>query len=1213
MGRHALLLGTAICHAERALAPLPSVRQDVAQLKALLDAAGEFDSVQPALDLPAAHMRQVVEEFYSARTSSDLALLYYSGHGVLHDDRQSLFLAATDTVCGQLHTTAFDVDGVLRHLLNHTKASQKVVLLDCCFSGAFTARNRFRGGVREEPRRSKRERGTFILTSSNHTKASKAQGPDRPSVFTEVLLTGLYGAAGATSDDGWITTNDLSRYVPTEMARRRQHQPVESSEGITEPIRLVAAPGSVAAAKQAVAATASPADEAPFDADQWRRLVTYYINCMQRSTVLQSFIDSRATTTYVAAPPGPEAVFTSEKPVRVSGSAARLAARARADGKELQYGYPVVAVRSHGQRPPRLAPLLMCDVTVGADDFLHASFPPRPSAALVDLFQLSEAEADELRQRVEQIFVQGDPAALAATVDVLMKTFGLNPVVELDPAVLVGTIRPGPLDGVQNAAILYAVDATEAPQRQLVEDLRDMIKNPKLIERTALGVLALRPDEAPPKPVVTVALGPANEAQEEIIQAAMSQPLTVAQGPPGTGKSQLVTALLATATAAGESVLIGSTSNQAVDSVLGRVAELVGPGLLLRTGNKEHRQQEPKHLADILAAYPQAERRTTPDDRTPLHELRLVADEMAELREKLDQRRLLERDLADLAVERDSEPDASAVDLPEDDAALMQLVHLTDRALSSRWFGWWYRWRLRSYRLVDRDAVEVLAGRAVIELRWRERRQRLGELPDADVTWRRLVALIDSERPARSNELLRAQIARRVAAGARLLQDRADEMAKQQSKSWSFFPELLRVLPGWAVTALSARRLRPSPAMYDLVVIDEAAQCTIPAILPMLYRAKRALIIGDPRQLAPVVDLPEADDVTERARTDLSTGWLTTRRLTYTGHSAYDAFAAAAGTTHLLDEHYRCHPDIVEVPNREVYQGRLTVLTDPARLAAPAEPAVRWRDVSGTFSRGATGSGCNQVEIDEVVAEVAALRATYPDASIGVVTPLAAHQRRLATALRGAGLTDNLLCATIHRFQGSERDIMVVSPVGAHGIPDHTRGWLVHQTNLWNVAITRARSQLVVVGDRSWWSTQRGLLKALAVGPDVAGAALDATRMPADRLHRALRGAGLAVRRDVSVAGWTVDLVVRLAEVELAVVVDDPAGDADGRGLRKVLARLGITGGPMPARRVPAWRCLAEPEQVAAELTEDLRRAEQEQVGRFTAQSSGPSETREQR
>jgi hypothetical protein len=1114
MGRHALLLGTVTCHADRQLKPLPSVRQDLAQFKALLDGSGEFDTVRAERDMPAAHLRQIVEEFYGARRNGD---------------------------------------------------------------------------VREEPRRGKRERGTFILTSSTHMKASKAQGSDRPSVFTEVLLDGLRGAAEGTADDGWITTNDLSRYALTEMARRRRHTPVESSEGVTEPIRLVAAPGSEAAARQAPTVVATPADDAPFDADQWRRLVTYYINCMRRSSALQSFIDPQAANTYTPAPPGAEAILTATAPIQLHGRASALTARARTDGKELQYGYPVVAVRPGKQKPVRLAPLLVCDVTVGADDVLHASFPPRPSPALVDLLQLSEVEADELLQRVEQIFVPGDREALAATVDLLMKTFGLTPVVDLDPAALSGTVRSAPLDRVQNAAVLYTVDDADSPQQQLVDDLQGMIKNPKLIERTALGALAVRPVDVSSTPVVTVALSPVNEAQEEIIQAAMSQPLTVAQGPPGTGKSQLVTALLATATAAGQSVLIGSTSNQAVNSVVDKVTPAIGPGLLLRTGNKEHRLQEPRHLSDVLTAYPPAEHRAAPDDRTPLHDLRLLADEASGLRQALDERRLLERDLADLAAERRPDP-AGAAALPDDDAALAQLVHLTDRALASRWFGWWYRRRLRRYSVTDRDAIESLGERAVVELRWRERRQRLAELPDTDASWRRLVELVGSERPARSVELLRAQIARRVATGARLLQDRADEMAKAQSDSWAYFPELLRVLPGWAVTALSARRLRRNPAMYDLVVIDEAAQCTVPAILPMLYRAKRALIIGDPRQLQPVVELSEADDFAEQAKAGLGAGWLTTRRLAYARHSAYDAFAAVAGATNLLDEHYRCHPDIVDVPNREVYQGRLTVLTDPARLAAPAHPAVRWRDIAGTFSYGHTGSGRNEIEIAEVVAEVAQLRAAYPDASIGVVTPLAAHQRGLAAALHAAGLADKLLCATIHKFQGSERDIMVVSPVGAHGIRDRTRDWLVHQTNLWNVAITRAQSQLVVVGDRSWWSSQRGLLTVLAVGRESTEAAPDATPGPTDRLHLALRRIDLAVQRDVTVSGHTADLVVRRGGAEVAVLVDDPAGDPDGRALRKVLARLDIAGGRTAVHRVPAWRCLAEPEQVAAELSEHLHR-----------------------
>jgi superfamily I DNA and/or RNA helicase len=384
---------------------------------------------------------------------------------------------------------------------------------------------------------------------------------------------------------------------------------------------------------------------------------------------------------------------------------------------------------------------------------------------------------------------------------------------------------------------------------------------------------------------------------------------------------------------------------------------------------------------------------------------------------------------------------------------------------------------------------------------------------------------------------------------------------------------------------MSARVLPPQPALFDLVVIDEAAQCSIPAILPMLYRAKRALIIGDPRQLAPVITLPEQEELRHQAEAGLNREWLESRRLAHTRYSGYDAFAAVAGRTHLLDEHYRCHPDIVAAPNRHVYQGRLTVLTDPARLTAPAEPAVRWQHVEGAFRHSASGSGANEPELDAVVAEVQRLRAAYPSASIGVVTPLAAHQRQLAAALKKAGLPETEVgCGTIHRFQGGERDIMVISPVGAHGVRDRTRNWLVHQTNLWNVAITRARSQLIVVGDHEWWASQQGLLTELTRGSTNGATSTTASLSAADRLHDALRHSGLRVNRDVMMASRRYDIMTNSPAGTVALVVDDPNGDADGRGLRKVLASIDVAPDTVTVRRVPAWRCYTEPDVVVAEL-----------------------------
>jgi len=590
--------------ADPKLAALPGVRQDVEQLRTVLDTDGDFDSVEHHLDLPAAHMKQAIEEFYGARRTGDLALFYYSGHGIQHDDRQSLFFGTIDTDTALLHTTAFDVEGVLRHLLNHTKASQKVVLLDCCFSGSFTARHRFSGGIRQEPRRLKRERGTFMLQSSSHLKASKAQGPERPSVFTEVLLAGLRGAAQSTAEDGWITASDLSRYAMTEMARRRQEKPVESSEGVTDPIPLAAGQGERVQRPPSV--RMEEPDDAPFDTDRWRRLLSYYVDCLRRSAVLQFFVNLADKDSYLAAPAGQEIMLSATEAIPLKGPGLGLAKFAQDGGRSLQYGYPVVALQPKGKQQVRLAPLLVSDLTVGDDGSAHPA-PPQPSPALIDHFQLAAVEADELRQAVAELIEPGDRESLAKAVNLVATTFGVKPVSALDPENLVGKVNGGPINRVQNAGMLFAAGSAESPERQLIEDLRDITKNAGKIASTALSALSSEvgnDEDEPDAEVLTVALSSVNETQEEIIQAAMSRPLTVAQGPPGTGKSQLVTALLATATAAGQSVLIGSTNNDAVNEVVKRVNAMVGPGLVLRTGNKQYRQQEPEYLAEVMQAWP---------------------------------------------------------------------------------------------------------------------------------------------------------------------------------------------------------------------------------------------------------------------------------------------------------------------------------------------------------------------------------------------------------------------------------------------------------------------------------------------------------------------------------------------------------------------------------------------------------------------------------
>ena len=85
------------------------------------------------------------------------------------------------------------------------------------------------------------------------------------------------------------------------------------------------------------------------------------------------------------------------------------------------------------------------------------------------------------------------------------------------------------------------------------------------------------------------------------------------------------------------------------------------------------------------------------------------------------------------------------------------------------------------------------------------------------------------------------------------------ELRKQYSQMIQI---MTRYLQCWAVTSLSAKSRIPfEPGIFDYVIIDEASQCDIASIIPLLFRAKRAVIIGDPKQLQHISQLTSKQDL----------------------------------------------------------------------------------------------------------------------------------------------------------------------------------------------------------------------------------------------------------------------------------------------------------------------------------------------------------------
>jgi very-short-patch-repair endonuclease len=282
-----------------------------------------------------------------------------------------------------------------------------------------------------------------------------------------------------------------------------------------------------------------------------------------------------------------------------------------------------------------------------------------------------------------------------------------------------------------------------------------------------------------------------------------------------------------------------------------------------------------------------------------------------------------------------------------------------------------------------------------------------------------------------------------------------------------------KALPCWAVTSLSVRGRIPLKAgEFDLVVIDEASQCDIASALPLLFRAKRAVIIGDPQQLRHISRLSNQRDqalmVKHSLLDTMGPSW------SYRANGFYDLAASriTSDSVVVLRDHHRSHAAIINFSNEFFYGGRLRVATNYSRLKRPSGPAVRWVDVKGRVVRPLTGSAFNQEEAAAVVDELRRLvvEQRFPG-EIGVVTPFRAQANRIDElvrqddALSAVLAARNFIAETAHRFQGDERDVILFSPVVSSGMPDTATGFLDSQGNIFNVGITRARGALIFVGD----------------------------------------------------------------------------------------------------------------------------------------------------
>jgi Superfamily I DNA and RNA helicases and helicase subunits len=564
--------------------------------------------------------------------------------------------------------------------------------------------------------------------------------------------------------------------------------------------------------------------------------------------------------------------------------------------------------------------------------------------------------------------------------------------------------------------------------RYLLEELEQM--RSRSLSGTALAFLFQPPKLTEPL-LEDVLLALANPITPTLSQAialahAMQQPLTVVTGPPGTGKTRLIVGLIIHSILTGHSVLLASRINRAVDAAVELAEKLMGKGCILRTGNEEARNQLRQTISELLDWREWTKDgeffRILPDRRVSLPSLSAVSRELPLYAQQL--RRIC------LTLNRL--------------ASKLQPFGL--RPAEGKWkrFWWHIRWHLlfgerrwRAFYAAWREGEELLER---MENEW---------LPQARHA--QIAALHE-----RLTQLLRR--------GRETLQELLTALDDRRRRL-QVFEQLARLGFPIALSTLSVGQNLPLKAgMVDTLILDEASSCDPASVLPLMYRARRVLIVGDPKQL---------DHVTkERWRRVKPAPCLRSGQGKLVdasfGVSAFKLIHSLVGErTFWLIDHFRCPPPIIAFSNDAFYGGRLRIHT----VEKEVQPIMlHW--VAGRHQMR-NNSLTNREQLKAVWLFLSRWAKEHPDATLGLVAPYRAFiddaLQQLNTdpslsPLRELWEKQRLIVGTAHRFQGSEVDYLVFATVAGDNAGERERRW-IEFPNLFNVAITRTRRQMVILVD----------------------------------------------------------------------------------------------------------------------------------------------------
>lgn len=623
-------------------------------------------------------------------------------------------------------------------------------------------------------------------------------------------------------------------------------------------------------------------------------------------------------------------------------------------------------------------------------------------------------------------------------------------------------------------------------------------------------------------------------AQQKILLAASTYPFNLIVGPPGTGKSYTISALAIEHLSKGKSVLIASRTDQAVDVIANKIEnQLDIKEVIVRGGKSSYLRDLQKHLKNLLSginAYSNLNYRA----------LRKMNSDLVKLENRLKR-------LENKFQKRVDEENIRGEFLSK----FAKSRNLFKRIKKS-YYLWLNKIQTPHWELITEIEAELnkLVNHTIAHVRGNFGKQ------------------INETLKKYRSELVTFEQAIRTRTGS----------VKEEYFNKTDFGVILKTFPVWLVKLTDIYRILPlKKELFDIAIIDEATQCDISSVIPIMQRAKKVVIAGDPNQLRHVSFLSRERQQIMQKKHKLE--HIPFALLNYRERSILDVVGDKIGNQNqviFLDEHYRSLPDIIKFSNRKFYSNAINIMTEKPDI--PANEGIYIEKVDGKR----TTQGYNIEEADKILEKLkkiisaqANLEKSYCN-SLGIISPFRAQVDYIITQVnRKFSISDinkhDLLIGTAYAFQGEERDFIFLS-FALDDDSHPTAFYHLDKSDVFNVAITRARTKQFI-----YYSLTRKNLKADSLVREYLESFNENKTSPKyaneekDRFLQEVSSAfaekDYKIWQAYKIAGQMIDLIIQKDGKTIGIdLIGYPGKFADAFSMEryKMLRRAGITSITLP-------------------------------------------------